>query len=92
MVTDGGEIGRVVKSKRELGGNEGGPQGGGSAGGNTVTGVLIGGSGPTIRRHEEADASVVVWWRLSKEEGAVVGGAEGIYGELEDLVKELVWS
>ena len=89
---DVGEIGREVKSKREFGGNEGGTQGGGSGGGNTMTGVLIGGSGVTVRRHEEVDTSCVVCCRLSKEEGGMVGGGEGRDGELEDLGKELVWS
>ena len=52
MVTDVGEIGREVKSKREFGGNEGGTQGGGSGSGNTVAGVLIVDAGLTVRRHE----------------------------------------
>ncbi len=46
-MTDVGETAREVKSKREFGGNEGGTEGGGSGGGNSVTGVLIGGSGVT---------------------------------------------
>ena len=39
MVTDVGEIGREVKSKREFGGNDGGTHGGGLGGGNTGSGV-----------------------------------------------------
>ncbi len=42
------ETAREVKSKREFGGNKGGTWGGGSGGGNSVTGVLIGGSGATV--------------------------------------------
>ena len=38
-MTDVGEIGREVKSKREFGGNDGGTHGGGSGGGNTGSGV-----------------------------------------------------
>ena len=91
-MTDVGEIGREVKSKRECGGNEGGTQGGGSGGGNTLMGVRIGDSGATVRRHEEVGTPCVVWCRLSKEEGGMVGGGEGRDGELEDLGKELVWS
>ena len=107
MVMDVGETAREVKSKREFGGKEGGTQGGdlgggntvtggaqggGSRGGNTVTGVLIGGSGATVRRHEEADAAVVVWCMPSKEEGGMAGGGEGRDGEVEDRGNEMVWS
>ncbi len=66
-MTDVGEIGRDVKSKREFGGNEGGTQGGGSGSGNTMTGVLSVDTGLTVRRHEEGDTSCVVCCRLSKE-------------------------
>jgi hypothetical protein len=62
MVTDVGESGREVKSKREFGGNEGGTHGGGSGGGNTGSGVLIGVTGATVRRHEEAERRRKVWW------------------------------
>jgi len=79
-----------------VGGNTvtGGTQGGGSGGGNTMTRVLIGGSGTTVRRHEEADAdaAVVVWCVLSKEEGGMVGGGEGRDGEVEDHGIEMVWA
>jgi hypothetical protein len=91
-VTDVGEIGREVKSKREFGRNEGGTHGGGSGGGNTGSGLLIGVTGAAVRRHEEADPSVVVWVRLSKEEGVVVGGGVGRDGEVEDFGEEVVWS
>ena len=91
-MTDVGESGREVKSKREFGGNEGGTHEGGSGGGNTRSGVLIGVTGATVRRHEEADLSVVVWLRLAKEEGVVVGGGEWRDGEVEDFREEVVGS
>jgi hypothetical protein len=92
MVTDVGEICREFKSKREFGGNEGGTHGGGSGGGNTGLGVLIGVTGATVRRHEEADSSVVVCLRLAKEEGVVIGGGEGRDGEVEDFGEKVVGS
>ena len=91
-MTDVGKSGREVKSKREFGGNDGETHGGGSGGGKTRSGVLIGFTGATVRRREEAGSSVVVWVRLSNEEGVVVGGGEGRDGEVEDFGKAVVGS
>ena len=91
-MTDVGETAREVKSKREFGGNEGGTQGGGLGGGNSMTGVLSGGSGVTVQRHEGVDTSWLVCCRLSKEEGGMAGGGEGRDGEVEDRGNEMVWS